>query len=70
MWLPEGGERRRLTISDHGTENPEQKDVSTIERRVLTDTPADTVRGIALAALAYVIWTLGDTAAKFYRLTP
>lgn len=65
MWLPEGGERRRLTISDHGTENPEQEDVSTIERRVLTDTPADTVRGIALAALAYVIWTLGDTAAKW-----
>jgi drug/metabolite transporter (DMT)-like permease len=39
--------------------------VSTIQRRVLTDTPADTVRGIALAALAYVIWTLGDTAAKW-----
>ncbi len=39
--------------------------MSTIQRRVLTDTPADTVRGIALAALAYVIWTLGDTAAKW-----
>ena len=39
--------------------------MSTIQRRVLTATPADTVRGIALAALAYVIWTLGDTAAKW-----
>ena len=39
--------------------------MSTIQRRVQTDTPADTVRGIALAALAYVIWTLGDTAAKW-----
>ncbi len=36
-----------------------------MQRRVLTDTPADTVRGIAFAALAYVIWTLGDTAAKW-----
>ena len=34
-------------------------------RRVLTDNAADTVRGIGLAALAYVIWTLGDTAAKW-----
>jgi drug/metabolite transporter (DMT)-like permease len=39
--------------------------VSTIERRVLTDTPADTVRGIGFAMLAYIIWTLGDTAAKW-----
>ena len=36
-----------------------------MQRRVLTDTPADTVRGIAFAALAYGIWTLGDTAANW-----
>jgi len=63
--LPEGGARRSLPISDGETKNPEAPTVSIIERRVLTDTPADTVRGIALAALAYVIWTLGDTAAKW-----
>ena len=34
-------------------------------RRALTDNAADTVHGIGLAALAYVIWTLGDTAAKW-----
>jgi drug/metabolite transporter (DMT)-like permease len=28
--------------------------------RVLTDNASDTVRGIALAVLAYLIWTLGD----------
>jgi len=39
--------------------------VSTTERRVLTDTPADTLRGIAFAMTAYIIWTLGDTAAKW-----
>ena len=31
----------------------------------LTDNAADTVRGIALASLAYLIWTLGDVAAKW-----
>lgn len=39
--------------------------MSPITARVLTDNAADTVRGIAFAALAYVIWTLGDTAAKW-----
>ncbi|MGE0224705.1 MAG: DMT family transporter [Acetobacteraceae bacterium] len=34
-------------------------------RAVLTDNAADTVRGIGFAALAYLIWTLGDTAAKW-----
>ena len=33
--------------------------------RVLTDNASDTVRGIALAVLAYLIWTLGDAAAKW-----
>ena len=33
--------------------------------RVLTDNASDTLRGIALAVLAYLIWTLGDTAAKW-----
>lgn len=32
--------------------------------RVLTDNASDTVRGIALALLAYLIWTLGDATAK------
>ncbi len=32
--------------------------------RVLTDNATDTVRGIALALLAYLIWTLGDATAK------
>jgi drug/metabolite transporter (DMT)-like permease len=32
--------------------------------RVLTDNAADTVHGIALALLAYLIWTLGDATAK------
>jgi drug/metabolite transporter (DMT)-like permease len=63
--LPNDGKRRILTISGHGPDNPEAPYVSIIERRVLTETPADTVRGIALAALAYIIWTLGDTAAKW-----
>ena len=31
----------------------------------LTDNAADTVRGIAYASLAYLIWTLGDAAAKW-----
>lgn len=34
-------------------------------RRVLVDDAAATVRGIGFAALAYLIWTLGDTAAKW-----
>lgn len=34
-------------------------------RRVLTDNASDTVRGIALAVLAYLIWTLGDATAKW-----
>lgn len=34
-------------------------------RRALVDNAAATVRGIGLAALAYLIWTLGDTAAKW-----
>ena len=33
--------------------------------RVLTDNASDTVRGIALAVLAYLIWTLGDATAKW-----
>jgi len=64
-WLSDGGARRSLPIFNGETKNPEAPPVSISERRVLTDTPADTVRGIALAALAYVIWTLGDTAAKW-----
>lgn len=36
--------------------------------RVLTDNAADTVRGILLVALAYLILTMGDTAAKFSSL--
>ncbi len=39
--------------------------VPIVAARVLTDNAADTVRGIALAALAYIIWTLGDTVAKW-----
>lgn len=39
--------------------------VVAIPPRQLTDNAADTLRGIALAALAYLIWTLGDTAAKW-----
>src|SRR5579872_7041267 len=31
--------------------------------RVLTDNASDTVRGIALALLAYLIWTMGDATA-------
>ncbi len=34
-------------------------------RRVLTDNATDTLRGIALAVLAYLIWTLGDATAKW-----
>jgi drug/metabolite transporter (DMT)-like permease len=33
--------------------------------RVLTDSASDTLRGIALAVLAYLIWTLGDATAKW-----
>jgi drug/metabolite transporter (DMT)-like permease len=33
--------------------------------RVLTDNASDTLRGIALAVLAYMIWTLGDATAKW-----
>ena len=33
--------------------------------RLLTDNAADTLHGIALALLAYLIWTLGDVTAKF-----
>ena len=32
--------------------------------RILTDNASDTLRGIALAMLAYLIWTLGDATAK------
>src|SRR5271157_5191229 len=32
--------------------------------RVLTDNAADTLRGIGLAVLANMIWTLGDATAK------
>ncbi len=32
--------------------------------RVLTDNASDTLRGIMFAALAYMIWTLGDATAK------
>jgi drug/metabolite transporter (DMT)-like permease len=34
-------------------------------RRVLVDDAASTVRGIGFAALAYIIWTIGDTGAKW-----
>jgi drug/metabolite transporter (DMT)-like permease len=34
-------------------------------RRALVDDGASTVRAIGLAALAYLIWTLGDTTAKW-----
>lgn len=33
--------------------------------RVLGDNASDTLRGIALAVLAYMIWTLGDATAKW-----
>ncbi|HSZ93992.1 MAG TPA: hypothetical protein VK822_31970, partial [Acetobacteraceae bacterium] len=33
--------------------------------RVLTDNASDAIRGIALAVLAYLIWTLGDATAKW-----
>ena len=33
--------------------------------RVLTDNASDTVRGILLAVLANLIWTLGDATAKW-----
>ncbi|MEJ0020532.1 MAG: DMT family transporter [Acetobacteraceae bacterium] len=33
--------------------------------RALTDNAADTLRGIGLVVLAYLIWTLGDAAAKW-----
>jgi drug/metabolite transporter (DMT)-like permease len=33
--------------------------------RVLTDNAGDTIHGIGLAALAYLVWTLGDTVAKW-----
>jgi drug/metabolite transporter (DMT)-like permease len=36
--------------------------------RVLTDNAADTVRGILLVALSYLILTIGDTAAKWALL--
>ncbi len=32
--------------------------------RILTDNASDTLRGIALAMVAYLIWTLGDVTAK------
>jgi drug/metabolite transporter (DMT)-like permease len=34
-------------------------------RRALTDTASDTIRGIALACLAYLIWAIGDATAKW-----
>jgi drug/metabolite transporter (DMT)-like permease len=36
-----------------------------VPARALTDNAADTVRGILLAAVSYLILTLGDTAAKW-----
>ncbi len=39
--------------------------VATAAPRVLTDNAADAVRGIALAVLAYLIWTVGDASAKW-----
>lgn len=36
--------------------------------RILTDNAADTVRGILLVAFAYLILTIGDTAAKYASL--
>ncbi len=33
--------------------------------RILTDNASDTMRGIGLALLAYLIWTLGDATAKW-----
>ena len=38
---------------------------SSASARTLTDNAADTVRGIMLAAVSYLILTLGDTAAKW-----
>jgi drug/metabolite transporter (DMT)-like permease len=40
-----------------------------VPARVLTDNAADTVRGILLVALSYLILTLGDTAAKWAILS-
>jgi len=37
--------------------------------RVLTDNAADTVRGIGLVALPYLILTVGDAAAKWAILS-
>jgi drug/metabolite transporter (DMT)-like permease len=39
--------------------------VVTRSPRLLTDNASDTVRGIALAVLAYLIWTLGDAVTKW-----
>jgi drug/metabolite transporter (DMT)-like permease len=38
---------------------------SLLAPHVLVDNASDTVRGIALAVLAFLIWTLGDAAAKW-----
>ncbi len=38
--------------------------IAAIALRPLTDDAADTVRGIALAVLAYLVLTLGDVVAK------
>lgn len=40
-----------------------------LPRRVLTDNAADTVRGIALVAFAYMVLSIGDAAAKWAILS-
>ena len=42
---------------------------SAVSGRVLTDNAADTVRGIGLAALAYLVLSVGDAAAKWTILS-
>jgi len=39
--------------------------VAAVAPRSLADNASDTLRGIALAVLAYMIWTLGDATAKW-----
>lgn len=42
---------------------------SAVSGRVLTDNAADTVRGIGLVALAYMVLSIGDAAAKWAMLS-
>ena len=43
--------------------------IARIERRLLTDNATDTIRGIGLVALAYMVLSLGDAAAKWAMLS-